>query len=306
MEQKIKIGSRSSPLALWQTHYIAGLLNENGWKTELITMETKGDKVLNAPFAAIGTKGLFTEELEERLKTGEIDIAVHSAKDMQSELGEELDIIAFTERELSNDVLVSFDKSFSLSNDGALVGTSSTRRKALLKHYFPNIYTTEARGNLQTRMRKMEEGKYEAMILAYAGVHRMDYNNFIVQKLPLDVFTPAVGQGSIAIESSLNVPEEKRKTIRQIINHVDTEYCLLTERSFLRTLQGGCSIPVFGLANLEGDTITITGGVISLDGKQLIRESLTGKKEEAEQLGKQLAEKVLNLGADKILAELKK
>ena len=303
MQQKIKIGSRNSPLALWQTHYIAALLNANGWQTELVTMETKGDKVLNASFSEIGTKGLFTEELEEQLKTGQIDIAVHSAKDMQTELGAGLDIIAFTEREESNDVLVSFDANFSLDAT-AVVGTSSTRRKAMLKHYFPHITTTEARGNLQTRMKKMEEGKCQAMILAYAGMHRMNYDKFIIQKLPLDVFTPAVGQGSLAIESSHNVPEEKRKAIRQIINHTSTEYCLLTERSFLRTLQGGCSIPVFGLANLEGNTITISGGVISLDGKDLVRETLKGEKEQAEQIGKQLAEKILQLGGDKILADI--
>ena len=306
MQQKIKIGSRSSLLALWQTNYIAGLLKANGWETEIITMETKGDKVLTAPFAEIGTKGLFTEELEEQLKTGQIDIAVHSAKDMQTELGEGLDIIAYTEREESNDVLVSLDKNFSLENTKGIVGTSSTRRKALLKHYFPGITTAEARGNLQTRMKKMEDGNYQAMILAYAGMHRMNYNEFIVQKLPLDIFTPAVGQGSIAIESSLNVPDEKRKAIRQITNHAHTEYCLLTERSFLRTLQGGCSIPVFGLATLERDTISMTGGVISLDGKDLIREHIKGNKAQAEGLGRQLAEQLLQLGGDKILADINK
>jgi len=306
MSHKIRIGSRSSLLALWQTNYIADLLKANGWETEIITMETKGDKVLTAPFAEIGTKGLFTEELEEQLKTGQIDIAVHSAKDMQTDLGEDLDIIAYTEREESNDVLVSFDKNFTLEKADGIVGTSSTRRKAILRHYFPNVATTEARGNLQTRIKKMEEGKYKAMILAYAGMHRMNYNEYIVQKLPLDIFTPAVGQGSIAIESSHKVAEEKRKAIRQITNHPHTEYCLLTERSFLRTLQGGCSIPVFGLATLKGDTVSMTGGVISLDGTNMIRESIKGSKEQAEQLGRQLAEQILQLGGDKILADIKK
>src|SRR4051812_14660441 len=169
MSETIKIGTRGSKLALWQTHYIAKILNDGGLKTEIIAIETKGDKNLGSTFAEIGTKGLFTEELEDQLRSRDIDIAVHSAKDMQSEMGEGLSIIAFTEREEANDVLVSFDKNASLTNPDLLVGTSSTRRRAALKHFYPHINVTDARGNLQTRMRKMEEGKYGAMILAYAG-----------------------------------------------------------------------------------------------------------------------------------------
>jgi hydroxymethylbilane synthase len=307
MSELVRIGSRGSKLAMWQTHYIADLLNKGGLRTEIIAMETKGDKILNAPFAEIGTKGLFTEELEEKLKNGEIDIAVHSAKDMQTDLSGGLEIISYTKREEANDVLVSFDKSFSLenNNDGLLVGTSSTRRRATLLHYYPHIKVTEARGNLQTRMKKMEDGKFQAMILAYAGVHRMDYDQFIVAKLPLNIFTPAVGQGSIAIESSKVVSKEKRDLIRKLTNDAETEYCLLTERAFLKTLQGGCSIPIFALANLEGDNIIMDGGIISLDGKDMIRERIVAKKENAVESGMQLAERIFGLGGDKILKEIK-
>ena len=305
MSETVRIGTRGSKLALWQAHYIAELLHKGGLKTEIVTMETKGDKILDTPFAEIGTKGLFTEELEEKLNAGEIDIAVHSAKDMQSELGEGLEIISYTKREEANDVVVSFDKKFSLSEaNEVLVGTSSTRRRAILKHYYPHVKVTEARGNLQTRMRKMEEGKFQAMLLAYAGVHRMNYNEYIVAKLPLDVFTPAVGQGSIAIESSSSVKREKREFIRKLTNDVETEFCLRAERAFLRKLQGGCSIPVFALARLEKEKLVIDGGIISLDGKEMIRENLSRKKEEAEQLGIQLADKIFSMGGDRILKEI--
>lgn len=303
----IRIGSRGSKLALWQTYHIASLLEKGGFRTEVITMDTKGDKILNAPFAEIGTKGLFTEELEEKLMAGEIDIAVHSAKDMQTDLQQGLELIAFSHREEPNDVLVSFDKNFSLkdSSEEIIVGTSSTRRRAILAHYYPHVKAVEARGNLQTRFRKMEEGKYKAMILAYAGVHRMNYNEFIVQKLPLDIFTPAVGQGSIAIESSVNIPQAKRDKIRSLINDPDTEFCLLAERTFLRTLQGGCSVPIFALARIEGGQLEITGGVMSLDGKEMIREQVAGNKADSIKHGTTLAAKVIEKGGDKILSEIK-
>ena len=160
MSDTIKIGTRSSKLAMWQTEYIARLLNEGGLKTEIIQIETKGDKILNQPFAEIGTKGIFTEEIENKLVSGEIDIAVHSAKDMQSSLPNGLEILAFTEREEPCDVVVSLDKNFSLRDESKaiLVGTSSARRRAMLKYYFPHVEVTDARGNLQTRFRKMEEG----------------------------------------------------------------------------------------------------------------------------------------------------
>lgn len=303
----IKIGTRGSKLALWQAFYIKGILDKAGLESEILPIETKGDKNLNVPFSEIGTKGVFTEELEEKLKSGEIDIAVHSAKDMQSELPEGLELIAYTKRENPSDVLVSLDKSFSLDKPGVkLIGTSSTRRRAILKHYYPETEVTDARGNLQTRFKKLEDGQFQAMILAYAGVHRMELDEYIVQHLPLHIFTPAVGQGSIAIEAAKNLSSEKRNKLRALLNDQETEFSLLAERSFLRKMEGGCSIPSFGLAILENGKLIMTGGVISLDGKEIVREKTIGSPENAVEVGLTLANQVLKGGGDKILAEIKK
>ena len=268
----IKIGTRGSKLALWQSEYIANLLNQAGIDTELVLIETKGDKILNQSLSKIGSKGLFTSELEEKLRDGSIDIAVHSAKDMQSTLDADLEIIAFNKREKVNDVLISFDKSIRLSglNENQIVGTSSTRRIAMLLHYYPHIKTADIRGNLQTRMQKLQDGNYTAIILAYAGVCRMGLEEHIVEYLPLEQFTPAVGQGSIAIEAAKSLSSVKKETIRQLANHTETEICLLAERAYLKTLQGGCSIPVFGLATIENDQIVLDGGIISLDGQKML------------------------------------
>lgn len=307
MNTKIRIGTRGSKLALWQAYHIESLLQKGGLETEIITIETKGDKILHQPLSEIGSKGLFTEELEEKLISGEIDIAVHSAKDLQSELNTGLEIIAFTEREKPNDVLVSFDKNFSLENTGKpiVIGTSSTRRKAVLKRNYPHVTVVDVRGNLQTRFRKMEEGQFQAMLLAYAGVHRMGYDDRIVKLFPLTEFTPAVGQGSIALEAATSLDKSKREKIRQLSNHPSTEFCLLAERAFLKKLQGGCSVPLFALAELQANTLHVHGGLISLDGKEMIEASVSGNISEAGSLGEQLAEQLSKKGADIILAAIK-
>ncbi len=307
MSTKIKIGTRGSKLALWQAYHIEALLQKGGIETEILTIETKGDIILNQPLAEIGSKGLFTEELEVKLINGEIDIAVHSAKDMQSELNEGLEIIAFTEREKPNDVLVSLDKNFSLekSNSELVVGTSSTRRKAVLKRNYPHVKIVDVRGNLQTRFRKMEEGQFQAMLLAYAGVHRMGYDDKIVTLFPLDEFIPAVGQGSIALEASSTLDSFKKEKIRQLTNHAQTEVCLIAERAFLKKLQGGCSVPLFALAETQLGDIIMHGGIISLDGKELIEASVSGNSTEAIGLGEQLADILLKKGAGRILETIK-
>lgn len=303
----INIGTRGSKLALWQAYYVADKLKKAGLDTNIVVIETKGDKILNAPFAEIGTKGLFTEEIEEQLVAGSIDIAVHSAKDMQSQLPEGLEIIAFTEREKPNDVLVSFDKSFSLERPGKkIIGTSSTRRRAVLNHYYPEVELRDARGNLQTRFRKLEEGQFEAMILAFAGVHRMELDEHIVQELPLHIFTPAVGQGSVAIEAAENLAPEKKEKIKAALNHEDTAIALRCERAFLKRLDGGCSIPSFGIADVSENIVKMTAGIISLDGKEQVREKITGNIQYPEKTGLELAELVLQAGGDKILEEIRK
>lgn len=302
----IKIGTRSSQLALWQAYHIQELLKRGDIDSELVLIETKGDKILDRSLAKIGSKGVFTQELEDQLRAGTIDIAVHSAKDLQSSLPADLSIIAFTERERVNDVLVSDDKTLSLtSGKEFVVGTSSTRRVAMLKHFCPHIKTVDMRGNLQTRLRKLEEGQCDALLLAFAGVHRMNYDDRIAEFLPTEDFTPAVGQGSVAVQAADTLAIDKVAAIRQLTNDPLTEACLKAERAFLRRLEGGCSVPVFGLATILNDEVSLTGGVVNLDGEQLLRETFTGPIPQAEQLGHALAESILAQGGDVILRSVR-
>ncbi len=306
--ETIRIGTRGSKLALWQAEHIASLLETGGIKSEIVKIETKGDKILDVSIAKIGSKGVFTEEIEEQLKQGKIDIAVHSAKDLQSELPKGFKIIAFTTREIPNDVMISNQKiDIHDSSRTWVIGTSSTRRIACLKHFHPQLTTKEVRGNLQTRIRKLNEGQYDALMLAYAGVKRMGYESMICEELSTEDFIPAVGQGSIAIEIFENLAEEKIDLVKKLLNDPIAESCLKAERAYLRKLQGGCSIPVFGLASKTDEhTVSLTGGIISLDGSERIVFNLTDKVDNAEALGTALGEKVLNAGGDRILETIKK
>ena len=300
----IRIVTRKSKLALWQAEYVADMLQQDGHATELVTMETIGDKILDVTIAKIGSKGVFTEELETALAAGEADIAVHSAKDMQSVLPEGFELIAFTEREQMHDVLVSHSPGVTLDQP-LTVGTSSTRRTALLKHYYPHIKTVSVRGNLQTRIRKMEDGHCDALMLAYAGIHRMGYSDMIRENIPTDTFIPAVGQGCVAIEAHASLSEDLKDAVKKAVNHEETSLCMTAERAFLRRLEGGCSIPVFGLARLSEGTIQMEGGIVSLDGNKIIRRSVQGTPSHAESLGTGLAEEILNAGGKEILDKIK-
>ncbi len=307
MERIIKIGTRGSKLALWQANFIADKLKTQGIQSQLVVIETTGDKMLHKSIAKLGSKGVFTEELEIQLHNGAIDIAVHSAKDLQAQLPADLEIIAFTEREKVNDVLVSFNKYFTFDESQKVVlGTSSTRRIAMIRHYFPKVKTVDARGNLQTRMRKMEEGLCDALVLAYAGVHRMDMENYIVQHLSTETFTPAAGQGSIAVEASMLLDKEIKQIIREAVNHYPTEYQITAERAYLKHLQGGCSVPAFALAEINGDQLKLHCGIISLNGRDIIREEAAMDKDEGEKLGEMLAKRVLENGGEKILNDIKR
>ena len=309
MEKHIlKIGTRASKLALWQAEHVASLLERAGMTTQIIPIETKGDQILEVSISKIGSKGVFTQELEEQLHQGTIDIAVHSAKDMPSQLGEGLELIAFTAREKANDILLSRKKDISISaqENPLVIGTSSTRRVATLRHFYPQISTVEVRGNLQTRLKKMDEGLCDALLLAYAGVHRMGYDALIVQELDLEQFTPAVGQGSVAIEASTALAEQLKSSIVAACNDPKTHLCLRAERAYLRVLEGGCSIPVFALAQLQGEQIHLQGGILSLDGKERISLKIQGNLESPEALGEQLAMQVLQAGGKKILVDIKK
>lgn len=300
---KIRIGTRSSKLALWQAEYVSDQLKAAGLDTELVLKETKGDKVLDVSIAKIGSKGVFTEELEEQLANGEVDIAVHSAKDMQSVLPAEFELIAFTEREKINDVIVG-DKPIDLQDPNLVLGTSSTRRVALFRHFYPNIKTVDVRGNLQTRIQKMRDGLCDALVLAYAGVHRMEYDNMIRMELSEEEFIPAVGQGSVAIECHQSLSTAKRMMIRQILNHAATESQLLAERAYLAQLEGGCSIPVFALAQNSAEGVSLQGGIVSLDGSERIVRTV--HHTDPILAGKALAAEVLGAGGNNILSEIRK
>jgi hydroxymethylbilane synthase len=300
---KIKIGTRGSLLALWQAEYIQSKLQNARIDTEIVIIETKGDKILDRALSKIGSKGVFTEELEEQLHSGMIDIAVHSAKDLQSELDDSLSIIAFTEREKTNDVLVS-KKAININNS-ITVGTSSIRRVAMLKAYFPHIKIVDMRGNLQTRIKKMEEGACDAILLAFAGVNRMQYNHLIRHEFDDEQFVPPVGQGTVAIEISNQLSADKASKIREICNDPETEMCLLAERAFLRELKGGCSIPVFGIGKLIENKVHFTAGIISLDGQTVIKVKESQKNESPEELGIKLANRILSQGGKEILDSIK-
>ena len=304
----ITIGSRKSKLAMWQTETVAASLNASGMQTQINSMETIGDKVLDTSIAKIGSKGVFTVELEVQLADGLTDIAVHSAKDMQSQLPEGFTLIAFTEREKVNDVLVSDNSEHNIADvtRPIVIGTSSVRRKAFLKHFYPHVKIVEMRGNLQTRIQKMRNGDCDALMLAYAGVKRMGYEDMIVNEFDETEFVPPVGQGCIAIEAATSLAADKKENIRACLNNELSEICLLAERAFLKKLEGGCSIPAFGYATLAGDELTLTAGLASLDGATILRTEQKATKNDAAELGLRVAEFILESGGREMLDEIKR
>lgn len=303
---KLRIGTRGSKLALWQTHYVAEKLRAGGVDSEVIIINTRGDKRQDVAIAEIGTRGVFTEEIEEQLEQKTIDLAVHSAKDLQSSLPDPFEIAAFTEREHMADVLVSHKADVDWKNDpNVVIGTSSARRRALLKHFYPHLQVVEMRGNLQTRFTKMEAGQCDALMLAYAGVHRMGYDSSILHQFPLHQMIPAVGQGSVAVEALTELEESKKEVIHHLINHDETEYQLQAERAYLKALRGGCSVPVFALAKVSQGEIILRGGVISLDGKTLLQDEAKGNIDKPEVIGETLAEKIISQGGEEILNQIR-
>ncbi|WP_310392363.1 hydroxymethylbilane synthase [Hymenobacter sp.] len=303
----IRLATRASRLALWQTEHVASLLHAAGFVTEIVPMQTTGDAVQDRSLAKIGAKGVFTEELEVSLRRGETHLAVHSAKDVQSSIPRDLELLAFLERERVNDVVLSFNEQFSLDKPGVVLGTSSTRRKAQLRRFYPQASTAEARGNLQTRLRKLEEGQFDALVLAYAGVHRMGYDHLVRHVLPADQFVPATGQGSIAIECAESLDETLKAQLKAALDHPATHTCLVAERAFLHTMEGGCSIPSFALATLnEKGTLCLHGGLISLSGEEYVEDiQQTETAADAHALGVSVADSVLGRGGREILASIR-
>lgn len=310
----IRIGSRKSQLALVQTYWVQEQLQKAfpDRTFEVHTMSTQGDKILDVALAKIGDKGLFTKELELGMINNEIDFAVHSLKDLPTRLPEGLMLGCVTERENPADALVVHekykDKQLDTLPEGAVVGTSSLRRLAQLRHYYPHLSFKDVRGNLNTRLAKLDAGEYDALILAYAGLHRLGMGDRIHQVIPAEVSLHAVGQGALGIECREGDTEVLQ--LLKALEHTPTAHRCYAERAFLRELEGGCQVPIGVNTVLEGESLTLTGIVASLDGQNVVKDTITGPAAEAERLGTELAKSLRQQGAqdilDKILAEVQR
>ncbi len=302
----IIIGTRSSKLALWQADYVADCLRREypGLRVEKKLMTTKGDKILDAPLAKIGGKGLFTKELEVDMLQGGIDLAVHSLKDMPTEVPEGLMLAAITKRFDPGDAVVSPQyRTFAALPQGAKVGTSSLRRKAQLLHARPDLRIEDLRGNVNTRLRKLEEEHFDAVILAVAGLKRLGFGERITDVLPREMCLPAVGQGALAIETRAD--DKEMQAMLEFLRDENTVRCARAERSFLARVEGGCQVPVGVYATINAsDALEVEAVIASLDGKRLYRDMVTGPRREAENLGRILADKLLAAGGLAIMHEL--
>lgn len=304
----IRIGSRKSQLALVQTHWVQEQLQKAfpDRTFEVHTMSTQGDKILDVALAKIGDKGLFTKELELGMVHHEIDFAVHSLKDLPTRLPEGLVLGCVTEREDPADALVVHekhkDKDLASLPEGAVIGTSSLRRLAQLRHHFPHLSFKDVRGNLNTRLAKLDAGEYDALILAVAGLQRLGMGDRIHQAIPAEVSLHAVGQGALGIECRGDDTEVLE--LLKSLQHQPTADRCYAERAFLRELEGGCQVPIGVNTVLEGDTLTVTGLVASLDGQTLVKDVVSGPATEAERLGTDLAHRLREQGAQEILDEI--
>lgn len=306
MNKEIIIGTRESRLALWQANWVKDCLQklEPAYSYRIVGMKTLGDKNLDTALAKIGDKGLFTKELELALLRGEIDLAVHSMKDMPTILPEGLVIGAVCRRENPGDVLVSRNgnklKDLPL---GAIIGTSSLRRRAQLCHYRNDLNIINLRGNVDTRLGKMESEMMDAVVLSFAGVHRLGLGDRITQLIPLEVCLPAVGQGSIGVE--IRAGDKEIQNLTGKIDHHESRSAITAERALLRKLEGGCQIPVGALGTVENGRLLLEGVVASLDGGKLVRASWSGMAEDAASIGVQLAEKLVQMGAGELLRSMR-
>lgn len=304
----IRIGSRKSQLALVQTHWVQEQLQKHfpDRQFEVQTMSTQGDKILDVALSKIGDKGLFTKELELGMLHNEIDLAVHSLKDLPTRLPEGLVLGVVTERENPADALVVHeqhkDKQLETLPEGAVVGTSSLRRLAQLRYHFPHLAFKDIRGNLNTRLAKLDAGEYDALILAVAGLQRLGMGDRIHQAIPSEVSLHAVGQGALGIECRDGDTEILE--LIKALEHTPTAQRCYAERAFLRDLEGGCQVPIGVNTQLEGDTLTLTGIVASVDGKKVVKDTVTGNASEAEKLGTELAQRMRQQGAQEILEEI--
>ncbi|WP_414570629.1 hydroxymethylbilane synthase [Nostoc sp. CCY 9925] len=304
----IRIGSRKSQLALVQTYWVREQLQKHfpDISFEVHTMSTQGDNILDVALAKIGDKGLFTKELELGMLNQEIDFAVHSLKDLPTCLPEGLALAAVTERENPADALVVHekhkDKQIDTLPEGTVIGTSSLRRLAQLRYHFPHFTFKDVRGNLNTRLAKLDDGEYDVLILAAAGLQRLGMSDRIHQILPTELSLYAVGQGALGIECRAD--DLQVLSLLKAIEHIPTRDRALAERAFLRELEGGCQVPIGVNTQLDENKLTLTGLVASVDGKRLVKDSVTGTANEAENLGIQLAHNLRQQGATEILTEI--
>lgn len=304
-EEILRIATRKSQLALWQANYVSSMLQHHhpDLKIELVTMTTQGDKILDTPLAKVGGKGLFVKELETGMLEGSADIAVHSMKDVPVEFPEGLHLPVICQREDPRDAFVSNNfKALEELPEGATLGTSSLRRQSQIAALRPDLKIIDLRGNVNTRLQKLDDGDYDGIILAAAGLKRLEFEDRITQFIETDVCLPAIGQGAVGIEcrkddarvNNLIAPLTDNKTLIRV----------MAERSMNQRLQGGCQVPIAGYAEYEHGLVMLRGLVGQVDGKKIIRGDIAGPPENAEELGLVLAEDLLSRGADKILNEL--
>jgi hydroxymethylbilane synthase len=293
----LTIGSRGSQLALWQARWIKNCLEERGEACRIEVIRTTGDKITDVPLANVGGKGLFTKEIEEALARGDIDLAVHSMKDLPTELPVGLAVAAVPEREDPRDALIGCKLAELAAGDK--VGTSSLRRAAQLRALRPELEVEPVRGNLDTRLRKLDEGRYRAIVLAAAGLKRMGWEGRIAEVLPVETMCPAVGQGALAIETRADGGAAEE--ICRRLDHSETRTAVTAERALLRALGGGCQVPIGAHATIQAGRLQLTAVVCTPDGRRLIRRSVSGDVGEAEALGSRLGETLLEAGAQEIL-----
>jgi len=303
--RKLVIASRESALAMWQARHIQARLQAlyPDATVEILGMTTTGDQILDSPLARIGGKGLFVKELEQALADGRADLAVHSMKDVPMNLPEGFALAATGEREDPRDAFVSvrYQRLEDLPQ-GSVVGTSSLRRQSQLQARFPHLKIESLRGNLQTRLRKLDEDQYAAIILAAAGLKRLGLEDRITQLIAPENSIPAVGQGALGIE--IRADRDDMRELLDPLNHADTAACVEAERAMSRALAGSCTVPLGAYAHIENGALRMTGFVASVNGSEMVRESVEGAPSDADALGRALAEKLIARGADRILAAL--
>jgi len=303
--QKIVIGSRGSQLALWQANWVKSQLERlhSNVEINIRVIATSGDKIQDVPLAKIGGKGLFVKEIEEALLVKEIDLAVHSMKDVPMELPAELVVSVITKRESPLDALISKNGE-TLANlpRGATIGTSSLRRSSQLLKYRADFDIRPLRGNVDTRLRKVKEGNYDAIILASAGLSRLGWANHITEEISGEVLLPAMGQGALGIETRLD--DAKTYDLVSTLNHEQTNYAVTGERSLVGRLDGGCQVPIGAYAKIVDNLITLKGLVASLDGEIIYRSENVGPVDDAFNIGQELGSKLLKMGANEILKKL--